>query len=96
MTWAAVLSSLSPIVAIALIYGWSQRERHKAEESEEQARIRLIEVLASQFVQPITKGLDANTQAVQKSVEHNERIITNHLSHTEALWKDIKEELHRR
>jgi len=27
----------------------------------------------------LRKGLDANTEAVKNSVEHNERIITNHL-----------------
>jgi len=28
----------------------------------------------------IKKAIDTNTKAVEKSVEHNERIITNHLS----------------
>jgi len=100
--WVTALSALSPLVAIALIYGWTKRIDNKAAKEEEDARIKLIEVLANQFVQPITRGLDANTEAVKKqaeavakSVEHNERIISNHVSHTEAVFQEVIEEMRR-
>jgi len=80
MDWIGLLGGLSPIVAIALLYGWTERSRNKARNDEERARVEMIKVLADQFVQPITKGLDANTDAVRDSVRHNETIITNHLS----------------
>ena len=44
---------------------------------------RVVDPLAQsnkETAETIRKGLDANTEAVKESVEHNERIINNHLS----------------
>jgi len=42
----------------------------------------------------IRKGLDANTEAVKRSVEHTEKIVENHLSHNGDLWAEVKHEMH--
>ena len=93
MEWISALGALSPVVAIVVIYGWSKR-------GEEKARIELIKVLGSEWVRPITKVLDANTEAVKvlsaavrKSTEHNEQIIENHLSGQAERDKIILDEM---
>jgi len=34
----------------------------------------------------LSKGLDKNTEAINKAVEHNETIITNHLTSEQKRW----------
>ena len=93
--WLTALASLSPVVAIAVLFVWGKRSDNKAKVKEEEARINLIGVLGDKFVEPVVKGLDANTEAtrenakaVHASVQHNEEIINNHLS-SEAKRNDL-------
>jgi len=37
----------------------------------------------------LSKGLDKNTEAVNKAVEHNETIITNHLASEQKRWSYV-------
>lgn len=41
----------------------------------------------------IRRGLDENTAAAKKAVEHNEKIIENHLSHNGELWWEVQREI---
>ena len=57
---------------------------------------RVVDPLAksnADTAETIKSAIDTNTKAVEKSLEHNETIITNHLSHEQEMHKMLVDEM---
>lgn len=57
---------------------------------------RVVDPLArsnKETAETLKNAIDTNTKAVEKSVDHNEKIITNHLSSQEARDRIILDEM---
>jgi len=52
-----------------------------------------ITIAHTKEAESFSRSLDENSAAVKQSVQHNERIINNHLSHEIEIWNSIKDEL---
>lgn len=81
MDWVNSLGGLPETVATLVVFAfcvvWIIRAILK----------RVVDPLAKsnqQTADTLKDAIDTNTEAVKKSVEHNEKIITNHLSGQEA------------
>ena len=82
MGWIDSLGGLPETVAVLVVFAlcivWVIRAILK----------RVVDPLAksnADTAETIKSAIDTNTKAVEKSLEHNETIITNHLSHEQEM-----------
>lgn len=98
MGWIEALGTLSPVVAIVVLYVWSQKQSQKS-------TIETIDKISECFVQPITSGLQEGLKDMKEAVGEMKLAVTNHLhdvevrlerdsedrkEHTEALERLVK------
>jgi len=90
MDWISSLQGLPIPIAILVVFAlclvWVIKSILK----------RVVDPLANsnkETAKIIKDGLDANTEAVKKATEHNEKIINNHVSHTEAIFHEVITEM---
>jgi len=93
MEWLKWLGDLSP-VALLVVAVWviATKIITPLLRSHERA-VQEITMAHTKEAESFSRSLDENTAAVRQSVQHNERIISNHLSHETEIWNSIKEEL---
>ena len=90
MGWIDSLGGLPVPVAVLVVFSlcivWVIRAILK----------RVVDPLAksnADTAETIKSAIDTNTKAVEKSLEHNETIITNHLSHEQEMHKMLVDEM---
>ena len=90
MDWINSLGGLPETVAVLVVFAFCIVWVIKA------ILKRVVDPLAkssAETAETIKAAIDTNARAVEKSVEHNERIITNHLSHEGELHALLVDEM---